>query len=44
MEMVFDLAERIVVMAQGRILAEGTAEEVSRNEEVRSAYLGNEAA
>jgi branched-chain amino acid transport system ATP-binding protein len=42
MEMVFDLAERIVVMAQGRILADGTGEEISQNEQVRSAYLGTE--
>ena len=44
MEMVFDLAERIVVMVQGRIVADGTAEEISRNEEVRNAYLGSEVA
>jgi branched-chain amino acid transport system ATP-binding protein len=44
MEMVFDLAERIVVMSQGRILADGTVSEVSRNEEVRTAYLGTEVA
>ena len=44
MEMVFDLAERIVVMSQGRILADGTVSEVSQNEEVRIAYLGTEVA
>jgi branched-chain amino acid transport system ATP-binding protein len=44
MEMVFDLAERIVVMSQGRILADGTVSEVTQNEEVRTAYLGTEVA
>ena len=40
MEVVSDFAERLVVMANGRILARGVAEEVFANEELmRSAYV-----
>ena len=40
MEVVSDFAERLVVMANGRILARGVAEEVFANEELmRSAYI-----
>jgi len=34
------LADRVSVLAQGELLAEGTYDEVSRNETVMSAYLG----
>jgi len=36
---VFDLCARVVVLANGRPLAEGTPAEVSANPEVQSAYL-----
>ena len=40
MDAVFALAARIMVMHQGRPLAEGTPAEVRRDAEVRRAYLG----
>ncbi len=42
MEVVFGTADRILVMHQGRPLAEGTPEEIRSNPEVRSVYLGEE--
>ena len=43
MSIVFGIAQRITVLDQGRVLAEGSADEISRNEAVRAAYLGTEA-
>jgi branched-chain amino acid transport system ATP-binding protein len=40
MDIVFDIAQRITVLDQGCILAEGTPDEISANERVRAAYLG----
>jgi branched-chain amino acid transport system ATP-binding protein len=40
MDIVFDIAQRITVLDQGCILAEGTPDEISANEKVRVAYLG----
>ena len=40
MPVVMDLAHRITVMDAGRILAEGTPEEIRANAEVQRAYLG----
>jgi len=40
MSIVFGIAQRITVLDQGRVLAEGTANEISHNEAVRAAYLG----
>jgi branched-chain amino acid transport system ATP-binding protein len=40
MEAVFNIADRITVLHQGAILAEGTPDEVPRNEAVRAIYLG----
>lgn len=40
MNVVMTLSHRISVMHQGRILAEGTPEEISANETVQNAYLG----
>lgn len=40
MEVVFDIAEDIVVMAQGAVLARGSAREIAADERVREAYLG----
>lgn len=43
MEMVQRLCGRVVVMAQGRLLAEGTPDEIARDREVTGAYLGEPA-
>jgi branched-chain amino acid transport system permease protein len=40
MEIVRELADRVVVLADGRVLVEGSMEEVSAHDEVRRAYLG----
>jgi len=40
MEVVFGIAEKIAVLHQGRVLAEGTPEEVRRDPDVRRVYLG----
>ena len=42
MPVVFDLADRITVMAQGGVLARGTPDEIAKNAAVREAYLGDE--
>jgi len=41
MDMVFDISDWVVVMAEGRIIAEGTPEQVGRNQAVIDAYLGS---
>jgi branched-chain amino acid transport system permease protein len=40
MDAVFELAERITVMHEGRMLAEGTPSEISNDPLVKQAYLG----
>ncbi|HEU5019285.1 MAG TPA: ABC transporter ATP-binding protein [Pseudolabrys sp.] len=40
MEIVFGIAERITVLDQGRVLAEGTPDQISADPRVRTAYLG----
>lgn len=40
MEVVFAIADDIVVMAQGRVLARGTPRAVAQNAEVQAVYLG----
>jgi branched-chain amino acid transport system ATP-binding protein len=40
MHVVFSLADRITVLAQGQIIADGTPDEVRGNAKVREAYLG----
>jgi branched-chain amino acid transport system ATP-binding protein len=40
MDIVFGIAQRITVLAEGRVLAEGTAEMISSDPKVRTAYLG----
>jgi branched-chain amino acid transport system permease protein len=44
MDAMFELAERITVLYEGTILAEGTPEEIQRNSLVQEAYLGGVAA
>ena len=40
MDMVMSISDRITVMHQGRVLAEGAPREIAANEMVQSAYLG----
>ena len=40
MHVVFSLADRISVLAQGRIIASGTPDEIRNNPKVKEAYLG----
>ena len=44
MRVVFHLADRIMVLAEGKMLAEGTPREIAANELVQAAYLGKAAA
>ncbi len=41
MRVVFHLADRISVLAEGKLLAEGTPAEIAANTHVQNAYLGN---
>ena len=41
MDMVFDISDWVVVMAEGRIIAEGTPQQVGSNQAVIDAYLGS---
>lgn len=43
MDLVFSFADRISVLAQGALFAEGTVEEVSRDPRVKAIYLGEDA-
>lgn len=42
MDVVFSISDTIVVLHEGRLLAQGKPEEVRRNEEVQRVYLGEE--
>jgi branched-chain amino acid transport system ATP-binding protein len=44
MRVVFHLADRIMVLAEGKLLAEGTPKEIAASEVVQAAYLGKVAA
>ncbi len=41
MRVVFNLADRITVLAEGKLLAEGTPKEIAENAVVQAAYLGS---
>jgi branched-chain amino acid transport system ATP-binding protein len=43
MRVVFHLADRILVLAEGRMLAEGTPQQIAADERVQAAYLGQAA-
>jgi branched-chain amino acid transport system ATP-binding protein len=43
MRVVFGLADRIMVLAEGTLLAEGTPQQIAANEAVQAAYLGQPA-
>jgi branched-chain amino acid transport system ATP-binding protein len=43
MRVVFNLADRIMVLDQGAVLAQGTPHEIAANETVQAAYLGKAA-
>jgi branched-chain amino acid transport system ATP-binding protein len=42
MDLVFDFADRISVLVNGTVFAEGTADEVARDPRVKSVYLGED--
>ena len=44
MRVVFNLADRIMVLAEGRVLAEGPPQEIADSDKVQAAYLGKAAA
>jgi len=43
MRVIFHLADRITVLAEGAVLAEGTPDEIGADERVQAAYLGKAA-
>jgi len=42
MDIVFSISDRIVVLAEGKILADGNREEIKDNKKVKESYLGEE--
>jgi ABC-type branched-subunit amino acid transport system ATPase component len=42
MDVVLSISDHIIVMHQGRILAQGTPDEIRRNEKVQEVYLGGQ--
>jgi len=44
MRVIFNLADRIMVLAEGAVLAEGTPDDIANSEIVQAAYLGKAAA
>jgi branched-chain amino acid transport system ATP-binding protein len=43
MDVVFAIAERIMVLHQGRVIADGAPAEVRANAQVQAVYLGEDA-
>jgi branched-chain amino acid transport system ATP-binding protein len=43
MRVIFNLADRITALTEGSVLAEGSPEEIARDEQVQAAYLGKAA-
>ncbi|MFO7849685.1 MAG: hypothetical protein R6V67_06970 [Spirochaetia bacterium] len=41
MSVISTIADRVIVLNTGKIIAEGSFSEISKNEEVRTAYLGS---
>ena len=41
MDMVHDISDWVIVMAEGRVIAEGTPDQISTNDDVIDAYLGS---
>jgi branched-chain amino acid transport system ATP-binding protein len=41
MRVIFHLADRITVLAEGSVLADGKPDEIAANERVQAAYLGS---
>ena len=42
MDAVFGVADRVLVLMQGRLVADGTPEAVARDPQVRERYLGHD--
>ena len=42
MDMVFGIAQKVRVLQQGALLAQGTPDDIRNNKEVVSAYLGED--
>ena len=40
MDVVWDISDWVVVMAEGKVIAEGLAEDIGKNQDVIDAYLG----
>jgi len=40
MDVVFAFADRIIVLARGRLIASGTAQEIQNDAKVREVYFG----
>jgi branched-chain amino acid transport system permease protein len=40
MDAIFDLTERITVLSEGRVLVEGTPDQIKNDSVVQEAYLG----
>ena len=40
MDVVFGISEKVTVLHQGQVIAEGSPEEIRKNEEVHMVYLG----